>query len=100
MRAANQVVKIKPATSSSIERPNCHQGTVAGTPNGMRAIITIGELKGMMLVHTATELLGFEIAGVISAIEKITSMVMGKLSDWASRMSSLMALPMAAYSEE
>lgn len=67
--------------SNAIERPNCHIGTVFGTPKGTLAIITIGELKGMMLVQTATELLGFEIAGVISAMEKITSMVIGKLSD-------------------
>ena len=71
-----------------------------GTPNGILAIITIGELKGMMLVHTAMGLDGFDIAGVISAIEKMISMVMGKLSDCASLISSFIALPMAAYKEE
>lgn len=100
IRAANQVVNMKPAISRTMERPNCHQGTVTGTPNGIRAIITMGELKGMMLAHTASELPGLEMAGVISAMEKMTSMVMGKLSDCASHISSLMALPMAAYSEE
>jgi hypothetical protein len=60
----------------------------------------MGELKGTMLAQTATELLGFDIAGVINAIEKMISIVIGKLSDWASRISSLIALPMAAYKEE
>ena len=100
MRAANQVVNIKPAMSNAIDNPNCHKGTVLGTPKGILAIITIGELNGMMLVHTAIGLDGFEMAGVINAMENITSMVMGKLSDCASLMSSLMALPMAAYKEE
>ena len=75
-------------------------GTVLGTPNGIRAIITIGELKGTILAQTATGLLGLAIAGVISAIENITSMVIGKLNDCASRISSFIALPMAAYNEE
>ena len=83
-----------------MDRPNCHQGTVLGTPNGILAIITIGELKGMMLVHTAIGLDGFDIAGVINAMEKMISIVIGKLSDCASLMSSLIALPMAAYKEE
>ena len=86
--------------SNAIDKPSCHHGTVLGTPKGMRAIIIMGELKGMMLAHTATELLGFDIAGPISIIEKITSIVIGKLKDWASLISSLIALPMAAYKEE
>ena len=86
--------------SETIDSPNCHQGTVLGTPNGILAIITMGELKGMILAHTATGLDGLEIVGVIKAIEKMMSMVMGKLSDCASRISSLMALPMAAYNDE
>ena len=71
-----------------------------GTPKGIRAIITIGELKGMMLDHTAIELLGLDMAGVINAMEKMISIVMGKLNDCASLMSSLIALPIAAYKEE
>ena len=38
--------------------------------------------------------------GGIMAIEKITNKVIGKLNDCASRISSLTALPMAAYKEE
>ena len=62
--------------------------------------MTIGELNGMILDHTASGLDGFDMAGVINAIENITSMVIGKLNDCASLISSLMALPMAAYNEE
>ena len=75
------MVNIKPAIRNAIDKPNCHQGTVLGTPNGMRTIIIIGELNGMMLDQTANELLGLEMTGVINAIEKITSIVMGKLND-------------------
>ena len=32
---------------------SCHQGTVPGTPNGILAIIIIGELNGMILPQTA-----------------------------------------------
>ena len=99
MRAANQVVNIKPATNKAIDKPSCHQGTVLGTPKGIRAIITIGELKGIMLAHTAIGLLGSFTAVIMIKMEKITSMVIGKLNDCASRMSSLMALPIAAYKE-
>jgi len=42
----------------------------------------------------------FAIAGVINAIEKITNIVIGKLKDCASLISSFMALPIAAYKEE
>ena len=90
------MVNINPATNNTMDKPNCHQGTVLGTPKGIRAIITIGELKGMILAHTATELLGLDIAGVINAIEKIMSIVIGKLNDWASLISSLIALYIAA----
>ena len=97
---ANQVVKTKPAINKAIERPSCHQGTVPGTPYGILAIITMGELKGIILPHTAIGPVGSFIAIDIKAMEKITSMVTGKLNDCASRMSSLTALPIAAYKEE
>ena len=94
--AANQTVPRKPRINSSMDHPNCHQGTVPGTPYGMRAIMTIGELKGIRLPQTAIGPVGLAIAVVIKAIEMITSIVTGKLSDWASRKSSFTALPMAA----
>ena len=93
-------MNIKPAINNAIDKPSCHQGTVLGTPKGTLAIITIGELKGIILVHTASGLDGFEMAGVINAMENITSMVIGKLNDCASLISSLIALPMAAYKDE
>ena len=96
----SQTEKIKPVINKDIDNPNCHQGTVPGIPNGILAIIIIGELKGIILPQTATGLLGSLMATDISAIAKITSKVMGKLSDCASRMSSLTALPIAAYREE
>ena len=97
---ANHVVKIKPRISSDIDKPSCHQGTVPGTPKGILAIITMGELKGIMLAQNASGPVGSAIALVMITMEKMTSKVIGKASDWASRMSSLTELPMAAYNEE
>ena len=91
---------MKPAINAAIDAPNCHQGTVPGTPNGILAIIMMGEVNGIMLAQTASGLVGSLITDDISAIEIITSIVTGKLSDCASRMSSLTELPIAAYSEE
>ena len=82
-----------------MDSASCHQGTVPGTPKGTLAIITIGELKGIILAQTAMGPVGLLIAVVIRAIEKITNMVIGKLSDWASLISSLTALPIAAYKD-
>ena len=81
--------------SSDIESPSCQYGTVPGTPNGIRAVITMGELKGMILAQTAKEPEGLDNAEVMSTIEIMMSIVTGKLSDCASRTSSLMALPIA-----
>src|SRR5690606_17453495 len=92
--------KTKPAINKTIESPSCQYGTVPGTPNGMRAIIIIGELKGMILPHTATGPVGSFMATDIMAIEKITRRVTGKLRDCASLISSFTALPMAAYKDE
>ena len=75
--AAIQTNAPKVISIMNIETAICQYGTL----NGILAIITIGELKGIMLAQTATELLGFEIAGVIKAIEKMISIVIGKLSD-------------------
>ena len=86
--------------SKAIDKPSCHQGTVPGTPNGILAIITIGELKGIILAQKATGPVGSAIALVIRIMEKITSKVTGKARDCASRMSSFTALPIAAYNEE
>ena len=87
---------MNPAINEAIETANCHHGTVPGTPKGILAIIIIGELKGIMLAQTARGPAGSFIAADIRAMEMMTSMVTGKLSDCASRISSLTALPMAA----
>ena len=94
------MVNIKPAINNAIDKPSCHHGTVLGTPKGTLDIITMGELNGIILVQTAIGLDGFDMAGVIKAIENMMSIVIGKLNDWASLISSLIALPIAAYKEE
>jgi len=83
-----------------MDKPNCHQGTVLGTPNGILAIITMGELKGMILAQTAMGLVGLATEELINAMEMMTSMVIGKLRDCASRISSFTALPIAPYNED
>lgn len=91
---------MNPNMRKAIERPNCHQGTVPGTPYGILAIITIGELKGIMLAQTAIGPVGSFMAAVINAIDIITSIVTGKANDCASLISSLAALPIAPYNAE
>ena len=71
---------MNPAINKTMERPNCHQGTVTGTPNGIRAIITMGELKGMMLAHTVSEPEEFEMAGANNTMDTMTSKLMEKLT--------------------
>lgn len=99
MRAANQVVKKKPPTKLSMDKPICHQGTVLGIPKGMRTIIIIGDVKGIILPHTAIGPEGSFNTAPIIIIEKIMGIIKGKLSDWASRISSFTALPAAANKE-
>ena len=94
------MVKRKPPISKAIDKINCHTGTVPGIPNGMRHIIMIGELNGIMLAQKAKSPVGSAMTGAINAMEKMTSNVTGKESDCASLMSSLTALPMAANNEE
>ena len=56
--ALSQVVNKNPSTSKAMDNPSCQNGTVSGTPKGMRDIITIGEKKGMMLDQVASGLIG------------------------------------------
>lgn len=42
-----------------MDKANCQYGTVSGTPNGIRPIITIGEVNGIILAQKATGLSGF-----------------------------------------
>ena len=92
---ASQVVKINPATNSIIEVSNWYQGT----PLGMRPIITIGEVNGIMLAHTMMELSGVFKLLLIIMNAKMMGMVMGNISDCASCGSSFITLPMAANKE-
>ena len=83
-----------------MERPSCHQGTVAGAPKGNLTIIIIGEVKGIKLPQKANGPVGSFKTAPITAIEKIMGIINGKLNDWASRISSLTALPTAANKDE
>ena len=67
-----------------------------GTPNGMRAIITIGEQNGIKLAHVASGPDGFVIALIIIIIETIIGIVTGNDKLCALCGSSLDALPIAA----
>ena len=88
--------KTNPAINKAIESPSCQYGTVPGTPNGIRAIIIIGELKGMILPHTANAESGLATAVVIMINDKIMGMVIGSIRDCASCGSSFTTLPTAA----
>ena len=90
------VVKIKPAIRESIETMICQAGT---PPDGMRAIITIGDEKGIRLPQTATGESGLAAAVVIIINDKIIGMVIGNINDCASCGSSFTTLPTAANNE-
>ena len=65
--AASHVVKIKVAYNSPSESKISH----AGMPNGMRAIITIGEVNGMTEVQNAKGELGSLKTDIITMIERM-----------------------------
>lgn len=87
------VVKMNPATSESIDTMISQAGTL---PVGMRAIITIGDEKGIMLPQTANAESGLATAVVIMINDKIMGMVIGSIRDCASCGSSFTTLPTAA----
>ena len=89
------VVRINPPTNESIEMMSCQTGTF---PEGMRAIITIGEEKGIILAQTAKEESGFPAAAVMMMKDKTIGIVIGIISACASCGSSLTTLPTAAKS--
>ncbi|MCY1553167.1 hypothetical protein D9M68_896220 [compost metagenome] len=62
---------MKPSTRQAAEASNCQ----VGTPNGMRAIITIGEVSGKILPNTAIPLLG----SLITAVIRIKLKMIGKV---------------------
>ncbi len=69
MRAATQVVNRKPMIMEPIEAAICQ----AGTPNGIRIIMAIGEVNGMMDNTTASVLSGLLIITVCDSMKVNTS---------------------------
>lgn len=90
------VVRTNPATNDSMETISCQAGTL---PDGILAIITIGDEKGIMLPHTASGESGFPAAAVIMINDKMMGMVIGNINDCASWGSSFTTLPTAANRE-
>ena len=90
------VVSTKPTTRESIETINCQAGTL---PEGILAIITIGDEKGIILPQTAIGASGFPAAVVMIINDKMMGIVIGNISDCASCGSSFTTLPTAANSE-
>ena len=90
------MVSIKPAISESIDTMICHAGTL---PDGIRAIITIGDEKGIMLLQTERGESGLPTAVVIMMNDRMIGMVMGNIRDCASCGSSFTTLPTAANKE-
>ena len=76
--AASIVVRINPATNDNIETASCQNGT---PPDGMRAIITMEDEKGMMLDHTAIGVSGLAAAEVIMIKESMMGIVIGSIRD-------------------
>ena len=76
-----------------MDTATCQNGTL---PEGMRAIITIGEEKGIILPQTESGASGLPAAVVIIIKDKIIGIVIGNISDCASCGSSFTTLPTAA----
>ena len=68
----------------SIDAASCQYGTVQGTPNGILPIMMMGDVNGMMLVHTAILLPGLLRTLFNITKEKIIGMVIGSISACAS----------------
>ncbi len=90
------VVRTKPAMREIIETAICHTGTL---PEGILAIITIGEENGTILPHTDIGASGFPTAVDIMMKDKIMGIVIGNINDCASCGSSFTTLPTAANKE-
>ena len=71
------VVNTKPATNEIIDTAICHTGTL---PEGMRAIITIGEENGIILPHTEIGASGLPAAVVIITNDKMMGIVIGSIN--------------------
>ncbi len=62
------------------ERRICH----AGTPKGMRTIITTGEVKGIILNQKGRGPSGFCMAAIMTYIPKISGSITGNINCWVS----------------
>ena len=90
------VVSINPAINDIIDRASCQNGT---PPDGIRAIITIDDEKGMILDQTAIGVSGLAAAEVIMMKDKMIGIVIGSINDCASCGSSFTTLPTAANND-
>ncbi len=89
---ANQTVPKNPKINKSIEQTSCH----AGTPKGIRTIITTGEVSGIIDSQKAIGPSGlFTTAELANTNEKISGMVTGNINCCVSDSLST-AEPMAA----
>ena len=82
---------IKPPMSKLTDKANSQ----TGTPKGRRTIITMGEVKGMMLNQNAIAPSGSSITLVVATIPKIKGIVTGSINCWVS-VSLSTAEPIAA----
>ena len=71
---------MKPPIRVNMDKPSCQYGTVVGTPNGILPIMMMGEVKGMILVQTASGLPGLARTDCRITNEKIMGMEMGSIS--------------------
>lgn len=94
--AASIVVSIKPAIRDSIETAICQAGTL---PEGILAIITMGDENGIILPQTDIGASGFPTAVDMIMKDKIIGIVIGNINDCASCGSSFTTLPTAANKE-
>lgn len=72
MRAAIHVIMKNEMKSTMIETITCH----VGMPKGMRAIITMGEVKGIMEHQKTRPELGSFIMFIITIMAKMTGIIM------------------------
>ncbi len=72
------VVKINPAIRENIDTIICQAGTL---PEGILAIITIGEENGIILPQTEIGASGLPTAVVMIINDKIIGIVIGNIND-------------------
>ena len=80
--------------SKTIETASCH----IGTSKGIRATITILDVKGIIEHHVAITLSGLDIAPIATINAKMIGIVIGVVNCWVS-VSLLAAAPTAANIE-